>query len=406
MRRLLLPTCLFLTAWAQPAGPIFEFTSSAVVENSSVVEKTGPAPQQLSIAAIPSAPETSAETLSRGQAHSDPVALETNSSKAAASASAFDEAGFTTAMFEVPLPTDRPMPVPRNRPVPHRVVCETLAEAAVDNNVPTPFLIRLIWQESRFNQNAVSPVGAQGVAQFMPATAAAMRLADPFNPLAAVRASAALLRDLISQFGNVGLAAAAYNAGPKRVQDWLAKRGSLPKETRDYVQIITGVAPEHWKSKSSAPPVRVAAQVPCQREAGLLAANGPDRIPLPPVANNDNAKPAAKTVQIVAALSQKRKGLKAKAAEPVQVAAKPEQKGAAKQAAKSQARVTLTLIKPEPKSANAKAAVNQAAVAQKGKKTTVAEKPDSKKAETKTVSARSKTKPAAPKTKVANASAK
>jgi len=138
-------------------------------------------------------------------------------------------------------------------------------------------------QESGFNQNAVSPVGAQGVAQFMPQTAARMRLSDPFDPLQAVHASAQLLRNLLEQFGNkLGLAAAAYNAGPKRVQDWLSKRGKLPQETRDYVQRITGRNAEEWKGNIVAAQMRVPANAPCQREAGLYASNGPAKIPMPP----------------------------------------------------------------------------------------------------------------------------
>jgi hypothetical protein len=288
--------------------------------------------------------------------------------------------------------------------VPDRLVCETLADAAVDHNIPTPFLIRLIWQESRFNQNAVSPVGAQGVAQFMPATAAAMRLADPFNPLEAVRASAALLRELIGQFGNLGLAAAAYNAGPKRVQDWLAKRGSLPKETRDYVQIITGVAAEHWKSKPIAPAIKVAARVPCQREAGLLAANGPEKIPLPPVAN-DNGKAPEPAVTAVASLSQKRKGTKPAPAanQPIQLASAD--KAPIKVTRGDAKTVELKLVKSEPKpesKSEPKASVKQAAAALKGAKSS--KQPAPEKSVTKTVSARSKTDKAKGKNvKVANA---
>ncbi len=59
--------------------------------------------------------------------------------------------------------------------------------------------------------------------------------------------SAEFLRNLNKQFGNLGLAAAAYNAGPKRVQDWLAGSGGLPTETAAYVQIITGHAANDWR---------------------------------------------------------------------------------------------------------------------------------------------------------------
>ena len=58
--------------------------------------------------------------------------------------------------------------------------------------------------------------------------------------------SARFLRELLGQFGNIGLAAAAYNAGPRRVQDWMARRGKLPEETRNYVRNITGHPAERW----------------------------------------------------------------------------------------------------------------------------------------------------------------
>jgi hypothetical protein len=104
----------------------------------------------------------------------------------------------------------------------------------------------LIRQESNFNPNSVSHAGAQGIAQFMPGTARWRGLADPFEPLQALYESARWLGELREQFGNLGLAAAAYNAGPRRVQDWLAGRGGLPGETRAYVRIITGRPAEDW----------------------------------------------------------------------------------------------------------------------------------------------------------------
>ena len=68
--------------------------------------------------------------------------------------------------------------------------------------------------ESNFNPFAVSPAGAQGIAQFMPGTAAAYGLDDPFDAPAAIDAQAHLMSDLLRQFGSVPLALAAYNAGP------------------------------------------------------------------------------------------------------------------------------------------------------------------------------------------------
>jgi soluble lytic murein transglycosylase-like protein len=142
--------------------------------------------------------------------------------------------------------------------------CSLLASSAQNNDLPVEFFVSLIWQESRFQPRAVSPAGAVGVAQFMPAVAQNLGVDDPFDPQEALPASARLLRTLRAQFGNLGLAAAAYNAGPKRVLDWLAKRSRLPKETRDYVQIITGLPAENWSSaKPRSVDYRVPAKAPC-----------------------------------------------------------------------------------------------------------------------------------------------
>jgi Transglycosylase SLT domain len=125
-------------------------------------------------------------------------------------------------------------------------ICDALATAAAANDLPVEFLTRVIWQESRFNPEAVSRAGARGIAQFMPGTATLRGLEDPFNPLEAIAKSANLLRDLYREFGNLGLAAAAYNAGPRRVRDWLGGRRSLPAETRAYVPLVTGRSAEEW----------------------------------------------------------------------------------------------------------------------------------------------------------------
>lgn len=130
--------------------------------------------------------------------------------------------------------------------VPLDHVCETLAASAQAHGLPVPFFARLIWHESRFDQRAVSSAGAQGVAQFMPKVAAELGLGNPFDPIAALPVSARFLQSHYQTFGNLGLAAAAYNAGPRRILDWLARRGKLPGETRNYVIKITGHAPEKW----------------------------------------------------------------------------------------------------------------------------------------------------------------
>jgi hypothetical protein len=125
-------------------------------------------------------------------------------------------------------------------------MCRIIDSAARSQNLPPAFLTRLIWQESRFESHAMSPAGAMGIAQFMPGTAADRGLKDPFDPEAAIPKAAALLADLKTQFGNLGLAAAAYNAGPTRLANFLAKTGELPFETQDYVAIVTGHSVGDW----------------------------------------------------------------------------------------------------------------------------------------------------------------
>jgi hypothetical protein len=125
-------------------------------------------------------------------------------------------------------------------------VCRLIDSSARDQNLPPAFLTRLIWQESSFRPNVSSPAGAQGIAQFMPRTAGERGLANPFDPEEAIPKAAELLAELKRRFGNLGLAAAAYNAGPTRVANWLADQGSLPAETRDYVLAITGHPVGDW----------------------------------------------------------------------------------------------------------------------------------------------------------------
>jgi hypothetical protein len=124
-------------------------------------------------------------------------------------------------------------------------ICHLIESAAQGHNLPPEFFARLIWKESRFDIKAISYKGAQGIAQFMPTTAKMRGLADPFDPSQAIPASAALLSDLKVQFGNFGLAAAAYNAGEHRVAAWLGGQRGLPGETLAYVHSIT-FRPAKW----------------------------------------------------------------------------------------------------------------------------------------------------------------
>ncbi|HEX6441401.1 MAG TPA: lytic transglycosylase domain-containing protein [Stellaceae bacterium] len=143
-------------------------------------------------------------------------------------------------------------------------ICRTIEASARANRLPIGFLTRIIWRESSFRAGVVSPAGAQGIAQFMPETAQARGLADPFDPEQAIPKAARLLADLERRFGNLGLAAAAYNAGANRVAGWLQNGGALPTETRAYVRGVTGRAVEEWSQSGSTGPATEAAAEPSE----------------------------------------------------------------------------------------------------------------------------------------------
>jgi hypothetical protein len=159
-------------------------------------------------------------------------------------------------------------------------MCDTLAAVAARHELPADFFIRLIWQESRFNSGAVSFKGAQGIAQFMPGTARQRGLENSFDPDQAIPKSAELLRDLNREFGNLGLAAAAYNAGSGRVHDWLAGRKPLPGETVAYVRLVTGHSTEEWAGRQKTAESSGAVRVPCT-QAGLTIPDIAGTVPLP-----------------------------------------------------------------------------------------------------------------------------
>jgi hypothetical protein len=169
------------------------------------------------------------------------------------------------------------------RPISRAGLCSAMVSVARANGLPTPFFANLIWQESGFNPRVVSPAGAQGIAQFMPETAKEYGLTNPFDPIHALHAAGKFLNKLVAQFGNLGLAAAAYNAGPGRVSDYVARRRGLPEETRNYVIRITGKPADKWTSSkfvrapeakvmpAKAPCVEVTQEVAAQAKAAQLA---------------------------------------------------------------------------------------------------------------------------------------
>lgn len=122
--------------------------------------------------------------------------------------------------------------------VPRQFV-DVISRASQRWNVGAAVLSAQLYAESNFNPFAQSPAGAQGIAQFMPGTAAGYGLSNPFDPEAAIDAQAHLMHDLLRQFASVPLALAAYNAGPAPV----AACGCIPDypETQAYVAKILGL---------------------------------------------------------------------------------------------------------------------------------------------------------------------
>ncbi|MER9892207.1 lytic transglycosylase domain-containing protein [Mesorhizobium sp. M0119] len=146
-------------------------------------------------------------------------------------------------------------------------VCDLIETHADQNGLPRDFFARLIWKESRFDPNAVSPVGAEGIAQFMPGTAKMRGLANSFDIEQAIPASAKYLAEMKSGFGNLGLAAAAYNAGENRVTRWLNSGGFLPMETESYVLDVMGEPADKFTDAAYAGVIR-----PLDKKASFAAA--------------------------------------------------------------------------------------------------------------------------------------
>jgi soluble lytic murein transglycosylase-like protein len=116
---------------------------------------------------------------------------------------------------------------------------QIVEEASATYGVNPDFVRAIIHAESRFNPKAVSHVGAQGLMQLMPVTARYLGVSDPFDMRQNIFAGVKYLSNLLDRFhGDVGLAAAAYNAGPNAV----ARRGGIPpfRETRGYVKKVKG----------------------------------------------------------------------------------------------------------------------------------------------------------------------
>ncbi|GAC1418942.1 MAG: lytic transglycosylase domain-containing protein [Burkholderiaceae bacterium] len=147
----------------------------------------------------------------------------------AASDQTVNESGSPVVLPQGAITAVRPAPVPTQ-------YAAALTNAAASANISPVLLAALVWQESRWNAQAISRKGAIGLAQLMPATARDLGV-NPMNPIANLNGAARYLRQLLDQFdGNVEKALAAYNAGAARVRS----AGGVPAiaETRNYVTSI------------------------------------------------------------------------------------------------------------------------------------------------------------------------
>lgn len=133
-------------------------------------------------------------------------------------------------------------------------VCRAIERSATIWHLPVGYFARLIWQESHFDANAVSRAGAEGIAQFMPETGRLQGLKNPYDPAEELFRSARYLDYLRAKFGNLGLAAAAYNGGEGAAARFIAGTGYLAAETLDYVATVTGVPVTQWLAGSVKPP--------------------------------------------------------------------------------------------------------------------------------------------------------
>ena len=111
-----------------------------------------------------------------------------------------------------------------------------IREAEVRYRLPPGLMLALVWAESRFNPMAISPAGAAGLAQLMPATARELGVRNRHDPAQNIDGGARYLRQMLDRFGEVHLALAAYNAGPGAV----SRAGGIPRngETPEYVNSV------------------------------------------------------------------------------------------------------------------------------------------------------------------------
>ncbi len=118
-------------------------------------------------------------------------------------------------------------------------LADIITEAGAQHHVDPNLIAAMAYKESRFNPNAVSWRGAQGILQLMPRTAKSLGVTDAFDPKQNVFGAAKYMKYLLDRFhGDIDMAVAAYNAGPERV----AREGPrATAEAIDYVAVVTSL---------------------------------------------------------------------------------------------------------------------------------------------------------------------
>jgi hypothetical protein len=126
-----------------------------------------------------------------------------------------------------------------------------ISELSKEHEVPEPLIYAVIQAESAGNPKAVSRVGARGLMQLMPETARKLGVSDSFDPAQNITGGTKYLSQLMKRYeGNTERAIAAYNAGPNRVDEWVAGTRPLPKETQNFVRTVTGYMKKYSDTRS------------------------------------------------------------------------------------------------------------------------------------------------------------
>lgn len=159
-------------------------------------------------------------------------------------------------------------------------ITQMLSAAAAKYGLDSGLVLSLARRESGLNPNAVSPKGAKGVMQLTDATAMALGVTNPFDPAQNIDAGVRYLRQLISQFGDIVKGVAAYNWGPGRVSEAIARYGddwlgAAPAETRDYVEAIVGITAPLTIDSTTGKPIESNVNVETLPYAGSTSRQGP-----------------------------------------------------------------------------------------------------------------------------------